>query len=70
MKYNIWAVPRQAFCWLEDSNVIVISKDKKNDNGDCELLNTVSLVVLKWVFFVNVYKSYKKKNKTMTFTLG
>ena len=70
MKYNIWAVPRQAFCWLEDSNVIVISKDKKNDNGDCELLNTVSLVKLKWVFFVNVYKSYKKKKKTMTFTLG
>ena len=33
----------QAFCWLDDKKVIVISRDSQNwQNGHCELLNTVS----------------------------
>ena len=46
MDYNIWNTPRQTFCWLDDKNVIVISLENGVKNGHCELLNTVSLVII------------------------
>ena len=52
MEQKFWAVPRRAFCWLDEKNVIVISKDDENNNGDCELLNTVSSVLTVFCFSV------------------
>ena len=43
MEQNIWATPRQAFCWLDEKNVVVVSFDNDIEKGHCELLNTVSL---------------------------
>ena len=46
MNQNITFWPRQAFCWLDEKNVIVVSKDNGKENGDCRLLNTVSLFLV------------------------
>ena len=43
MTYNIWAIEREGFCWLNENEVIVISKDS-GSNGHCVLLDTVSRV--------------------------
>ena len=44
MSYNIWAVPRQSFCWLNETKVIVVSFDYNYVNGHCELVDTVSKI--------------------------
>ena len=45
MKYNIWAILREAFCWLNENEVVVISYNHVPDKGHCELLDTVSLTL-------------------------
>ena len=45
MKQKIWASPRHAFCWLDEKMVIVVSFNKKFDNGHCVLLDTVSKTI-------------------------
>ena len=44
MNFNIWATRGQAFCWLNENEVIVVSLDNKAEEGHCELLNMVSLI--------------------------
>ena len=43
MQYNIWVVRRHAFCWLDIRFVVVVSFDSACDNGDCQLIDTVSI---------------------------
>ena len=47
MRYNIWVTPREAFCWLNQTKVIVRSSKSSNAQlqmamGHCELVDTVS----------------------------
>ena len=42
MKHNIWAVPRKAFCWLDEKRVIVFAPGDVGEQAHCELLDTVS----------------------------
>ena len=44
MEQNIFALPRRTFCWLDEKNVIVISKNSRATIGHCELVNTVSFM--------------------------
>ena len=40
MSYNIWANPRESFCWLNDNQVVVRSKHASYTH--CELVDIVS----------------------------
>ena len=42
MSYNIWIYPRDAFCWLNETKVIVVSYSFKSLKGHCELVDIVS----------------------------
>ena len=46
MQQNLWSLPREAFCWLDDKRVVVVSSDAESENGHCVLLNTVSTQTL------------------------
>lgn len=42
MKHNIWAVPRETFCWLDETQLVIKSHNKVFSNGHAELIDIVS----------------------------
>ena len=45
MENKIWAVPRNAFCWLDDGSVAIGSDDGARTKGHCVILNIVGPVI-------------------------
>ena len=48
MKYNIWTVPREAFCWLNENKVVITSTkfiNNEQSESHCQLLDIVSSVL-------------------------
>ena len=41
MQERIWAVRREAFCWLDDITAVITSYDSAKRSGHCIILNTV-----------------------------
>ena len=58
MEQNIFTAPRQAFCWVDENNVIIVSKNAGNTIGHCELVNTVSFLSVEDLAFM--FKIFKK----------
>ena len=47
MGFNVWPIQREAFCWLNEEKVVVLSyvistNGTVVNKGHCELLNLVS----------------------------
>lgn len=42
MSHNIWALPRETFCWLNETKAIVVSTNNAMTEGNCSILDTVS----------------------------
>ena len=58
MSFNIWSIPRESFCWLNATRVIVKSSD--SSNGHCELVDIVSF------FCLNTTVTVDKRTNTNT----
>ena len=42
LSFNVWIIPREAFCWLNETKVIVKSTDRTALKRHCELVDIVS----------------------------
>ena len=64
MENIIYAVPRKAFQWLDDTSVIVSSVDGKEfENGHCVLLDTVGSLFM--LVLPNIFRELLRVKRLM-----
>ena len=64
MSYNMWASPRESFCWLNETKVIVLSTNVDSSMDHCELVDIVSL------FLKTIITMDKDINTNTTIAVG
>ena len=62
MSYKFWTVPREAFCWLNSTKVIVVSTDKPS-KSHCELVDIVSKYLKLTLLCISVKKQTQRLAK-------